>query len=225
MKTKDLVLNFVRQFKKPFTAETVSNMIAQDLSVIEPVLLELLADKTIKLISKKEGIYVLADRYSPKVCYNQKGDWKFEMHAASALLDLIEAGHYTSIRKIADAFGRSRQWVFVYMEALASIGCIMLDNKHYKVVSRDNLKDIGKQIEPGILGRMRPSISKEEKLRRAEEKELRRQEQLNRAEARELLSATTEQKSRLIDAYFEYLVSGESWKISFKTYLRQNGLE
>ncbi len=73
MKTKDLVLNFVRQFKKPFTAETVSNMIAQDLSVIEPVLLELLADKKIKLISKKEGIYVLADRYSPKVCYSQKG--------------------------------------------------------------------------------------------------------------------------------------------------------
>ena len=225
MKTKDLVLNFVRQFKKPFTAETVSNMIAQDLSVIEPVLLELLADKKIKLISKKEGIYVLADRYSPKVCYSQKGNWKFEIKAATALLDQIEKGKYTSIRAIAKDFGRSRQWVFVYMEALASIGCIGMEGKQYKVISRDRLREIGKHIEPGILGRMRPSISKEEKLRRAEEKELRRQEQLNRAEARELLSATTEQKYRLIDAYFEYLVSGESWKISFKTYLRQNGLE
>ena len=223
MKTKDLVLNFVRQFKKPFTAETVSNMIAQDLSVIEPVLLELLADKKIKLISKKEGIYVLADRYSPKVCYSQKGNWKFEIKAATALLDQIEKGKYTSIRAIAKDFGRSRQWVFVYMELWLQLD-IGMEGKQYKVIV-NRLREIGKHIEPGILGRMRPSISKEEKLRRAEEKELRRQEQLNRAEARELLSDTTEQKSRLIDAYFEYLVSGESWKISFKTYLRQKGLE
>ncbi len=185
MKTKDLVLNFVRQFKKPFTAETVSNMIAQDLSVIKPVLLELLTDKTIKLLSKQEGIYVLADRYSPSVCYNQKGDWKFEISAAAALLDQIGNGQYTSIRAIADDFGRSRQWVFVYMEALASIGCIGMEGKHYRVLKTDNVRNIGKKIEPGILGRMRPKISEEEKLRRAEEKEQKRLERLAQKSERE----------------------------------------
>lgn len=43
----------------------------------------------------------------------------------------------------------------------------MLDNKHYKVVSRDNLKDIGKVIKPGILGEIRPQLSPEEKEKRA----------------------------------------------------------
>lgn len=225
MNTKDLVLNFVRQFKKPFTAETVSNMIAQDLSVIEPVLLELLADKTIKLISKKEGIYILADRYSPKVCYNQKGDWKFEIHAASALLDLIEAGHYTSIRKIADAFGRSRQWVFVYMEALASIGCIGMEGRFYKVVNRDNLRDIGKNIEAGIIGRIRSKVVEDEKLRIAEEKELKRQKRLAKAAAweRELIEQEKAYKRRF--AIERYRRTPGLWIKSLRAYLKEQGLD
>lgn len=216
MTTKDLVLNFVRQFKKPFNAETVANMIAQDISAIEPMLLELLADKTIKLISKKEGIYVLADRYQPMVCYNQKGDWKFEVGAATALLDQIEKGKYTSIRAIAEAFGRSRQWVFVYMEALASIGCIGMVGKQYKVICRDRLREIGKHIEPGILGRMRQKINEEEKLRRAEGKEIRRQERLARQAAKEKL---------IHQAWLEYRESEWFWRIKFETFLKRKGLE
>ena len=154
MKTKNLVLNFVRQFKKPFTAETVSNMIAQDLSVIEPVLLELLADKTIKLISKKEGIYVLADRYQPMVGYNTKNSWRFDPIAAHALLDHIEQGKYFTIREVAKDFPRSRQWVYVYLEALASIGILSYSADGYKVTTRDNLKDIGKKIIKGAINQI-----------------------------------------------------------------------
>lgn len=225
MKTKDLVLNFVRQFKKPFTAETVASMIAQDISAIEPVLLELQADKTIKLISKKEGIYVLADRYQPMVCYNQKGDWKFETGAAAALLGLIEKGKYTSIRAIADDFGRSRQWVFVYMEALASIGCIGMEGKYYMVIKRDNLREIGKNIDHGILGRMRPRTTEEDKLRIAQEKDLKKQKRLAKAAARkrELIEKEMTYRRRL--AWERYHRTPGLWPRSFRAYLKEQGLD
>jgi hypothetical protein len=196
-------------------------MIAQDICTIEPVLLELLAAKTIKLISRKDGIYVLTDRYSPKVCYSQKGDWKFEITAAAALLDTIEKSNFTSIRKVAEAFGRSRQWVFVYMEALASIGCIGMEGKHYKVLRTDNVRNVGKHIEPGILGRMRPKLSEEEKLRRGEETELRLQERL-------AVQASKQQirKEKLIQqAWVEYRESEWFWRIKFETFLKRKGLE
>ncbi len=137
------------------------------------------------------------------------------------MLDQIEKGKYTSIRAIAKDFGRSRQWVFVYMEALASIGCIGMEGKQYKVISRDRLREIGKQIEPGILGRMRPKLSEEEKLRRAEEKELRRQERLARQAAKEKLL-----KEKLIhQAWVEYRGSEWFWRIKFETFLKRKGLE
>jgi len=225
MKTKDLVLNFVRQFKKPFTAETVVSMIAQDTSAVEPVLLELLADKTIKLISKKEGIYVLADRYSPGVCYKLKGDWKFEISAAAALLDQIGKGQYTSIRAVADDFGKSRQWVFVYMEALASIGCIGMEGKHYRVLRTDNLRSIGKKIEPGILGRMRPKVSEEEKRKRAKERKIRRQELVRKAAAREQALTPIKKRELVYIEWNKYRKSQGSWHMNFRAYLKKQGLE
>ncbi|MDD2229307.1 MAG: hypothetical protein PHY48_07850 [Candidatus Cloacimonetes bacterium] len=164
MTARDLVLNFVRQFNKPFTAQTVAAMTAQNEADVETVLIELQENKTIRLVDLKEGIYVKIDRYNPKVCYNQKGDWQFDQGSATILLNLVEKGNYKSLRAIAKDMGRSRQWVFVYMEALASIGIIGMSGNTYIVITRDKLRDIGKHIDQGILGKMRHNYSSVHKL-------------------------------------------------------------
>jgi len=158
MTTKDLAVNFVSQFNKPFDLGTISSLIGRSPRSVKPVLAELLTAKQIKLVDPEQGIYVRDNRYNASVCYHQKGNWQFDPQAATALLDQIESGSYNSVRAIAQTIERSRQWVFVYMEALASIGCVILSDKKYIVVSKEQVKDIGKKITPGILGSMRPKL-------------------------------------------------------------------
>jgi hypothetical protein len=221
----ELVLNFVNQYKHPFTAELAAEMTAVELDRVKPVLADLLADKTIKLISVEEGIYVRSNRYNPIVGYGHKSDWRFDQEAALILLNLIEAGNYSSVRKIAAAFGRSRQWVFLYMEALASIGIIGMSDKIYTVITRSNLEDIGKHIEQGILGRMRRVVSSEQKQINQEQKELRRQQRAIRLieaeERQKLIDYETARKAAFIKDWNEYLLSGTAVYQNFQAYLNK----
>ncbi len=164
---RELILNFVNQYNRPFNAELTAEMTAIDLEIVKPILSELLADKTIKLISTTEDIYVRSNRFNPVVCYQQKGGWRFDPAAALALLEIIERGQYTSIRAIGNACGRSRQWAFVYMEALASMGLLGMRDYVYVVLGKDRICDIGKVIKPGILGELRPKLDPEDEEKRA----------------------------------------------------------
>lgn len=184
MNPSELILNFVNLYNHPFTADLAAEMTGQDIGRVQPVLDTLLRDQTIKLISPEEGIYVRSNRFNPVVGYKQKGEWRFDPVAARALLDLIEQGQYKSIRAIAKSCGRSRQWVFVYMEAMASLGMIGLSNKTYIVLNRDKIEYIGSTIVPGALGALRPKLSEEEKQFKAAEKEARQQLWVKRAEER-----------------------------------------
>lgn len=214
----ELVLNFVNQYKHPFTAELAAEMTAVELDLVKIALADLLADKTIKLISPEEGIYVRSNRYNPIVGYGCKQDWRFDEQAAAALLDLIEGGSYRSVRQIADAYGRSRQWVFVYMEALVSIGCIGISGKLYQVLRKDNISEIGTRIEAGCLGKLKPKISEAEKQRRAAEKEERR---LQRIAKQEQAKLDLEEKERISKAWNKYIRSSHSWKMCFHEYLKK----
>jgi len=186
MTTKDLAQNFVSQFNKPFDLGTISSLIGRSPRSVKPVLAELLTTKQIRLVDPEQGIYVRNNRYNASISYNQKGDWVFNTIAAEAVLDVLKSGHYNSARKVGAAIGRSRQWAFVYMEALASIGCIGYGDQGYYVVSRDNLSKIGSIVEPGILGKLKSVVSeKRAEIRRqkSEAFKLQRQkdiEELNR---------------------------------------------
>mgnify|MGYP001171488834 CR=1 FL=1 len=221
MTTSDLVNNFVNQFNKPFDLNMISNMIDREPEGVREVLNVLLTAERIRLVDPEQGIYVRNNRFPARVGYNQKGNWTFDPMEALALMDITESGEYRSIRAIAKVIGRSHQWVFVYLEALASIGCIGMDGKHYVVKSRERVREIGRYIDAGILGRIRPKKSEEEKLRIAEEKERKRQLRLAREAAKEQAM-----KEKLIaQAWLEYRESKWFWRIKFETFLKRKGLE
>ena len=46
-------------------------------------------------------------------------------------MNAIEKGKYSGIRAIAQAIGKSRQWVYIYLEALASIGVVDYRSSRY----------------------------------------------------------------------------------------------
>ncbi|MDP3115183.1 MAG: hypothetical protein Q8M98_10495 [Candidatus Cloacimonadaceae bacterium] len=223
MNPNELVLNFVNLYNHPFTAELAAEMTALDISLVAPILDKLYSDLTIKLISPEDGIFVRNNRYNPVVGYNKKGDWRFDPAAATALLDLIEQGQYKSVRAIANAFGRSRQWVFVYMEAMASLEMIGLCNNAYTVLNRGKINFIGMIIIPGALGDLRPKLSDNEKQKRAEEKETRHriwlQRQAERVEKRKHAEAEKAKSELLFQAWKEYRESDFYAFQDFNTFL------
>ncbi|MCB5266826.1 MAG: hypothetical protein LHW46_01805 [Candidatus Cloacimonetes bacterium] len=59
-----------------------------------------------------------------QVGFHQKGKWNYNTQVAEEILILLNARQFRSIREIASDYGKSRQLVFVYLEALASISIV-----------------------------------------------------------------------------------------------------
>ena len=155
MTDKDLILNFINQYDRLFNAELISKLTNASIEATEELLPELLQSQTIKQLEDSPPIYVRANRYQARIGYQHYKGWTFSIADTHRLLDILEQGSYKSIREIAQAIGKSRQWVYIYLEALASIEVVDLRQHIYVVISRQNLPKIGRKVQKGILGQLR----------------------------------------------------------------------
>jgi hypothetical protein len=155
MTEKQLILNFINQYDRPFNAEAMAQMTSISMDVIEMLLPELLQSQAIKKIEDRPPIYVRANRYQARIGYQHYKGWTFSIADTHKLIDILEQGRYKSIRDIAQVIGKSRQWVYIYLEALASIEVIDLRDFIYVVISRQNVPKIGRKVQKGILGQLR----------------------------------------------------------------------
>ena len=155
MTDKELVINFINQYDRPFNAELISKLTSVSKEAAEKLLPELLQSQAIKQIEDSPPIYVRANRYQARIGYQHYKGWTFSLADAHKLLDILEQGRYKSIREIAQIIGKSRQWVYIYLEALASIEVIDLRQHIYVVISRQNVPKIGRKVQKGILGQLR----------------------------------------------------------------------
>jgi len=154
MTDTEILSNFVSQYNRPFSAESASSLTGLTEDTIASLLVALVASKQIKHISDSEGgIYVRANRYVTN--HDSTSEWTLNVTAAYELMEVIENGRYTGIRAIAQAFGKSRQWVYVYLEALASIEAIDLRKHTYVVINKDKAPKIGTKVRKGILRELR----------------------------------------------------------------------
>jgi hypothetical protein len=155
MTDKELILNFINQYDRPFNAELVSKLTSVSIEAIDMLLPDLTQSKAIKQIEDSPPIYVRVNRYQARIGYQHYKGWTFSIADAHKLLDILEQGRYKSIRDIAQAIGKSRQWVYIYLEALASIEVVDLRQYTYVVISRQNVPKIGRKVQKGILGQLR----------------------------------------------------------------------
>ena len=155
MTDKELILNFISQYDRPFNAELTAQLTDVSRDVVEKLLPELLQSQAIKQIEDDPPIYVRANRYQARIGYQHYKGWTFSIADAHMLLDILEQGRYKSIREIAQVIGKSRQWVYIYLEALASIEVVDLRQHIYVVISRQNVPKIGRKVQKGILGQLR----------------------------------------------------------------------
>jgi len=154
MTSRELLQNFISLYHKPFTVEVAASLVDLDQAEVTSLLQEFLQAGQIKRISESEDIFVRCNRYNQKLGTHHYRNWVFDVKDANQLLNVIEKGRYSGIRALAQAIGKSRQWVYVYLEALASIGVVDYHNYRYVVISRKHLHKIGTKVQKGILKRL-----------------------------------------------------------------------
>ena len=155
MTNMDVIRNFVHQYRKPFSTETITELTGIEARTVSQSIRTLLNNQEIKCISTQDKLYVCSNRYQSQVGFNQKGKWNYSTQVAEEILNLLNIKQYHSIREIALDYGKSRQLVFVYMEALASIDMVGIDCSGYKVLSKEGILKLGTYIQPAILGKLR----------------------------------------------------------------------
>lgn len=155
MTNNELILNFIDQYGKPFDAHTIAKFTSIDIPIITEQLLKLIENQTIKQIEDNPPIYVKSNRFQARIGYQHYRAWTFSLADSKKLLDILEQGRYKSIREIAQVIGKSRQWVYIYLEALASIEVVDLRNYTYVVISRKNVPKIGRKVQKSILEQLR----------------------------------------------------------------------
>jgi len=155
MTNKNIIRNFVNQYRKPFNTETIAELTGIETKTVRQSIRTQLTNKEIKCISTQDKLYVCSNRYHSQVGFKQKGKWNYNTQVAEEILNMLDSRQYRSIREIANAYGKSRQLVFVYLEALASIGMVGIDCSGYNVISREGILKLGTYIQPAILGKLR----------------------------------------------------------------------
>jgi len=155
MTNKNIFRNFVHQYRKPFYSETIAELSGIETKTVKQSIRTLLTNQEIKCISTQDKLYVCSNRYQSQVGFNQKGKWNYSAQVAEEIINMLDSRQYRSIREIANAYGKSRQQVFVYLEALASIGMVGINGSGYKVLSKEGILKLGTYIQPAILGKLR----------------------------------------------------------------------
>ncbi|MDD3097897.1 MAG: hypothetical protein PHU99_09280 [Candidatus Cloacimonetes bacterium] len=155
MTIKNIIRNFVHQYRKPFNTETIAELTGIETKTVRQSIRTQLTNKEIKCISTQDKLYVCCNRYQSQVGFNQKGKCNYNTQGTEEILTLLNIKQYHSIREIANAYGKSRQLVFVYLEALASIDMVGIDCSGYKVITREGILKLGTYIQPAILGKLR----------------------------------------------------------------------
>jgi hypothetical protein len=152
MLNTETVSNLISKYNQPFTPNMLAGMLDSDIQEVEHLLGDLAKADKVRCISPSNSLYVRANRYTQGMALDPRCKWRYEIQTALKLLDMIEGKSYRSVRELTKDFGRSRQFVFVYLEALASISIIGMNPHGYYIKTRLGIDQLGRYIHPGILG-------------------------------------------------------------------------
>ena len=155
--TSKLVENFVAQYRKPFSIDILCEMIGKTRKQVRPVVTRLMFNDRIMEI--EAGIFV-AVRQERLNLSRMNGNmlWRYKASVGERVLEILESQSISNVRGLAKVMGVSRQYAYLYLEALASIGLVGYEDGCYVRVKRlDGAPTLlhGSNIEKGILGRLK----------------------------------------------------------------------
>jgi hypothetical protein len=152
MTDREIFANFVSQYRKPFDVDAVSLSTGIPVSMANQLIREFASNARIKcLFGGDNPIWVRVNRFDLRL--SQPHGLTPYPEKAAFLLGFIEAGQYQSVRQLAKVVGKSRQWVYLYLEAMLSVDVIRVENGFYTVGDKSRLRLVGTRIDKGIINR------------------------------------------------------------------------
>lgn len=155
MTSKDIVIRFVNSSYSIFGIEDIMACTGFSRRVIKRILNELVAEKCVRQISKRDPIYVKDDDYLTRVSTIHSINWIYSIEDCKTLMWALDGKYIKSIRALAAKIGKSRQWVFKYLEALISVEAIGIRKAGYYVTCYENMYKVGSVIKKGIIRELR----------------------------------------------------------------------
>jgi transcription initiation factor TFIIIB Brf1 subunit/transcription initiation factor TFIIB len=110
MTNMDVIRNFVHQYRKPFSTETITELTGIEARTVSRSIRTLLNNQEIKCISTQDKLYVSSNRYQSQVGFNQKGKWNYSTQVAEEILNMLDSRQYRSIREIPQTMARAGNW-------------------------------------------------------------------------------------------------------------------
>jgi predicted transcriptional regulator len=156
MTDRDLILRFVTNFKSFYSLDLVVECTGLDPEVVKSYFKSLVMCDVIRRISKHEQIYVTQRSANTlKICTIHSRNWVYNLKDCQDIAALLKCTRVKTIREIARLLNRSRQWVYMYLEALISVEVIGINESGYYTKNFANIYQVGSVIKKGIINELR----------------------------------------------------------------------
>jgi predicted transcriptional regulator len=153
MNGQDILIDrFVDRSVSYFNIDLICECTGVDRDAVQERLNQLIADNVIRKISKYEDIYVTnRGRYAAKVSTIHCGNWTFDLKACQDICLMLELSRIKSVRQLAAKMQRSRQWAYLYLEALISVDAVGIRKSGYYTKDIGMVFKVGSVIKKGII--------------------------------------------------------------------------
>lgn len=153
-KAGSIMLNFVGQYRRPFNLTAAANLTGLGEQMVSREL-QALADKGM-VREVEPGIWRASERRMVSNSNIQNGiKWVYKVSTGEAILKLLEQHTIDSIRELARRLNASRQYAYLYLEALATIGAVAWVDERYVATGAGDIMTLGCRVEKGILHKLR----------------------------------------------------------------------
>ncbi|GAB1468065.1 hypothetical protein MASR2M64_07680 [Candidatus Cloacimonadota bacterium] len=166
MTSQDLIMRFVSTFPSFYTLDTVVECTGLEYKEVAIFMKALVTCDVIRRVSQKEQIYVTKKSYSAEqVRTVHSKNWVFNMKDCQDIALLLSHTRVKSIRDLAVMLERSRQWVYLYLEALISVDAVGISKTGYYTKDISNIFKVGSVIKKGIISEQRDACGIQPKKR------------------------------------------------------------
>lgn len=151
-----MIDRFVDSYANYFNVEMICQCTGADPEVVKDRLRHLIVGDVIRKISRHEDIYITnRGLYATRVATIHSGNWVFDIKYCQDICCLLRCSNLKSIRQLAELMKRSRQWVYLYLEALISVDAVGINKSGYYTKNMANIFKVGSVIKKGIISEMR----------------------------------------------------------------------
>jgi len=209
---KKKINNFLEIQQKPFTYKDVISSTGVNAQTVRNNLLQLVEDGKIKRIRKEKGVNI----YAKKQVKNKAGP-EFDKDKINILVELLRNNRCGNTRFIALLAGFNKQYVCLYLQAMASVGVISYFDDYFQVIDESKINLIGTNIKSDILRKLRHQANNKRIIELRLLKVLRRINRIKKAsqkdekEKEKQLEAETTESSKIIDlsdSLFRFIILG-----------------